>query len=349
MISRFDASDDPEFNPYAAPKTDSKAPIRHYRVVLWRLTYVECWRIAPNPLSFVLMALLKTFRVPVATVSAVTYPARLELVGIHEIPPYVLDRWRQVLDACPDLGLRTKFCLRVPVLGRAETFNMVLVRDDGEFTVTLTFERYIVQNRERIYVATNIASRLNDDRRAVTTDNRRVVALLPEIVTQAVTGPLSLPEMVAAHRDWLAANALTVIPIHEASLGAARSWPAYKPLSTATSGAAGCTCGFPSRDYGGTGPAEPRGLRPPSRAWQVLSKIEFSLWLVLVAVGVYSIVSGGHLIGGPKLFGADVTVVFFGLFVLALLVGRDSFLGGALGREARSRPRRPQVDGAIRI
>ncbi len=146
-----------------------------------------------------------------------TYPAGLDLVDIHEIPPYVLDRWRPALDACPDLGLRTKFCLRVPVLGRAENFNMVLVRDDGEFTVTLTFERYIVQNRERIYVTTNIASRLNDDRRAVTTDSRRAVALLPEIVTQAVTGR-SLPEMVAAHRDWLAANALTVIPVLEASL-----------------------------------------------------------------------------------------------------------------------------------
>ena len=45
MMSRFDALDDPEFNPYAAPKTDSEASIRHYRVVLWRLTYVECWRI----------------------------------------------------------------------------------------------------------------------------------------------------------------------------------------------------------------------------------------------------------------------------------------------------------------
>ena len=243
MLSRFDASDDPEFNPYAAPQTDSKAPIRHYRAVLWRLTYVELWRIVPNPLSFVLLALFKTLRIPVETVSAVTYPARLDLVDIHEIPPYVLDRWRPALDACPDLGLRTKFCQRVPVLGRAENFNMVLVRDDGEFTLTLTFERYIVKNRERIYVTTNIASRLNDDRRAVTTDNRRGVALLPDVVMQAVTGR-SLPEMVAAHRDWLAANALTVIPVPEASLDA-RSWPACKPLSTATS-SAGCTCGFPS-------------------------------------------------------------------------------------------------------
>ncbi len=318
MMSRFDASDDPEFNPYAAPKTDSKAPIRHYRVVLWRLTYVECWRIAPNPVSFVLLALFKTLRVPVATVSAVTYPARLDLVDIHEIPPYVLDRWRPALDACPDLGLRTKFCQRVPVLGRAENLNMVLVRDDGEFTVTLTFERYIVQNRERIYVATNIASRLNDDRRAVTTDNRRAVALLPEIVTQAVTGR-SLPEMVAAHRDWLAANALTVIPVPEASLE--RMILARLQATFDRNVERGLYVRISERDYEKLAQQSSRALRPPSRAWQVLSKIEFSLWLVLVALGVYSIVSGGHLIGGPKLFGADVIVVFFGLFVLTLLVG----------------------------
>ena len=103
----------------------------------------------------------------------------------------MLDRWRPAHRACPDLGLRTKFCLRVPVLGRAENFNMVLVRDDGEFTVTLTFERHIVQNRERIYVATTIASRLNDDRRAVTTDSRRVVALLPEDCDAGRHGPLA--------------------------------------------------------------------------------------------------------------------------------------------------------------
>ncbi len=51
MMSRFDASDDLEFNPYAAPETDSKAPIRHYRVVFWRLTYAECWRIRAKPVS----------------------------------------------------------------------------------------------------------------------------------------------------------------------------------------------------------------------------------------------------------------------------------------------------------
>jgi hypothetical protein len=318
MMSHFDASDEPEFNPYAAPKTDSKAPIRHYRVVLWRLTYVECWRIAPNPLAFVILAIFKTLRVPVATVSAVTYPARLDLVDIHEIPPYMLDRWRPALDACPDLGLRTKFCQRVPVLGRAENFNMVLVRDDGEFTVTLTFERYIVQNRERIYVTTNITSRLNDDRRAVTTDSRRAVALLPEIVTQAVTGR-SLPEMVAAHRDWLAANALTVIPVPEASLE--RTILARLQATFDRSVERGLYVRISERDYEKLAQQSSRGLRPPSRAWQVLSKIEFSLWLFLVPLGVYLIVSGVPLIGGPKLFGADMTVVFFGLFVLALLVG----------------------------
>jgi hypothetical protein len=318
MMSRFDASDDPEFDPYAAPKTDRKPPIRHYRVVLWRLSYVECWRVAPNPLFFVILALFKTLRIPVATVSAVTYPARLDLVDIHEIPPYMLDRWRPALDACPDLGLRTKFCLRVPVLGRAENFNMVLVRDDGEFTVTLTFERYIVQNRERIYVTTNIASRLNDDRRAVTTDSRRVVALLQEIVTQAVTGR-SLPEMVAAHRDWLAANALTVIPVPEESLE--RTILARLQATFDRNVERGLYVPISERDYEILSQQSSRGLRPPSRAWQALSKIELSLWLVLVAVGVSLIASGGPLIGGPKLFGADVTVVFFGLFVLAILVG----------------------------
>ena len=250
MMSRFDASDDPEFNPYAAPETDSKEPIRHYRVVFWRLTYVECWRIAPNPLSFVLLALFKTLRVPVATVSAVTYPARLDLVDIHEVPPYMLDRWRPAR------------CLPGP--GPEER------------------------------------------------------SLLPEIVTQAVTGR-SLPEMVAAHRDWLAANALTVIPVPEASLK--RMILARLQATFDRNVQRGLYVPISERDYEKLAQQSSRGLRPPSRAWQVLSKIEFSLLLVLVAVGIYLLVSGGRLIGGPKLFGADVSIVFFGLFVLVLLVG----------------------------
>ncbi len=94
MVSKINASDDPEFNPYAAPKTDGRLLTRYYRVVYWRLTYGECWRLSSNVLSFVCLALCKTLRTPVATFSAVTYPDQLELIDLDEIPPHVLDRWR---------------------------------------------------------------------------------------------------------------------------------------------------------------------------------------------------------------------------------------------------------------
>ena len=165
----------------------------------------------------------------------------------------------------------------------------------------------------------------------MTTDNRRVVALLPEIVTQTVSGR-SLPEMVAAHRDWLAANALTAIPVPEASLEA-RSWPACKPLSTAMS-SAGCTCGFPAR-LRETGPARRTRFAAPFTLMAGAEEFELSLLLFLVAVGVYSIVSGGHLIGGPKLFGAGHDLLRVLRPVSTRARGRrDSFLGCALAFEA---------------
>ncbi len=58
-----------------------------------------------------------------------------------------------------------KLCLRVPMLGSEENFTMVQVRDDGEFTVSLGYQRVAARGRERATATIAVASRLTDDRR----------------------------------------------------------------------------------------------------------------------------------------------------------------------------------------
>ena len=318
MVSKINASDDPEFNPYAAPKTDGGLLTRYYRVVYWRLTYGECWRLSSNVLSFVFLALCKTLRTPVATFSAVTYPDQLELIDLDEIPPHVLDRWRPALEACPAVGLRMKLCLRVPMLGSEENFTMVQVRDDGEFTVSLGYQRVAARGRERATATIAVASRLTDDRRAVTTDRRQSLALVPDLIVQALPSR-PLPELVAGHRDWLAANALTSVRIPEDSLeGTVLSRlqaqfernierGLYVPIS--------------KREYENLVRHTPHGLPPPSRASLVLSALERGLLATILMIGVYLILAEALVNIGPWFPVPQLSIVCFVLFVVVLLLG----------------------------
>jgi hypothetical protein len=314
----MNASDDPEFNPYAAPKVDGKVLTRYYRVVYWRLTYGECWRLSSNVVSFLFLAFFKTLRIPVATYSAVTYPDQLDLVDSDGIPPHVLDRWRPALDACPALGLRMKLCQRVPTLGSEENFTMVQVRDDGEFTVSLGYQRQVARGRERVSATIAVASRLADDRRAVTTDRRQSLALVPDLIVQALPGRL-LPELVAGHRDWLLANALTSVPIAEntledrilsrlqAQFDRNIERGLYVPIS--------------EREYERLVRQVPHGLPPPSRAVRVLSALERGLLAIIVMIGVYLVLVGQLAHIGPWLPIPEVAIVVFALFVVVMLLG----------------------------
>jgi hypothetical protein len=322
-VSNIEATDDPEFNPYAAPKTDGSVATRCYRVVYWRLTYGECWRLSSNVISFLFLALLKTLRFPGSTFSAVIYPEQLDLVDFDQIPAHVVDRWRPALEACPGLGLRMKLCQRVPTLGSAENFTMVHVRDDGEFTVSLAYQRIVARTRERIFATIAVASRLSDGRRAVTTDRRQSLALAPELIVQALPGR-PLPELIAGHRDWLLANALTSVPIPEntvesvilsrlqAQFDRNIERRLYVPIS--------------EREYERLIRRTPHGLPPPSRFMRLLTALERGLLAMMLTLGAYILFAGNLGVVGPWLPISELFIIFCALFVVALLLGVVRYL-----------------------
>jgi hypothetical protein len=317
-MSSFDAGDAPDLNPYAAPRALGRAPARYFRVAYWRLTYGEHWRTAPNVLAFVLMALFKTLRINIAAQLAPPYPDRLDLIDFDELPPHARERMRPALGACADLGSRIKLARRVGVIGSGERYQVVLVRNDGRWTVAVTYSRALFRARERTVVQVDVVSRLQDGRRAATTDNPRALFSLPDTIIQSAQG-LSLAEMVARHFDWIAASGWTPVRSPEEMLEhtiLSREQALFDQYVER-----GIYLPITEREYAKLARSTPSALPPPSRARRVVSTVEHTLWGLVIIVGLYVLFGGPDQRFGPKAEFPPLFLVFFGMAVAAWILG----------------------------
>jgi hypothetical protein len=196
-------------------------------------------------------------------------------------------------------------------LGRVESFVMLLLRDDGQCAVTLTYERLIVRTRERVTATVNVASRLRDDRRAVTTANPRALGFLPEIIMQMVPGR-TLEHLMTRHFDWIAASGWTTVRIPEDTLEDTVlereravfdrhiERGLYVPIS--------------ERAYAALAQSTPPELPPPSRARNVLNTIQSSLWWIILLLGGFLIY--GDV--GRMPWASMLPAIILGLFITAV-------------------------------
>jgi hypothetical protein len=317
-MSKLTRGGEPEFNPYAPPRTEAAAPTRYYRVVHSRLTYAECWRLAPNMLSFMLLVLVKTLGARTRAHAATKYPDRLDLIDFDEIPADARQRWRPALDHCPGLGLRMKLCQRVAVLGRAaEHLVMLLVRDDGQWTVTLTYERVFIGNKDRTTVTVNVASRVADGRRACTTDNRNAIAPLPDIVLQSLPGR-SLPALAERHRDWLVANGWTIVPVPDENME--RTILAREQAAFDQGIERGLYVPITEHEYAALARRSQNELPAIARGDRMLAVVENSLWIAIAFVGVVVLMQGGPVGIVPWPWSPDLSGVFCALVAAVALV-----------------------------
>jgi hypothetical protein len=316
-MSSFDEDEWPEFDPYAAPNAVGEAPARYYRFVYWRLTYRECWRVAPNVLAFVISAIFKTLRINPAAQLVPPYPDRLDLIELDELPLHVRERMQPALGAGETLGLRIKLCRRVGVIGSGERFQVVMLRGDGLCTVTLTYSRVFVRAVERTVLQVDVASRLQDGRRAATTDPSRSLTSLPDTIMQSAPG-LSLEDQVSRHFEWIAASGWTAVRIAEEGLEQTLlsreqalfdqyvERGIYEPITEG--------------EYARLVRSNLTVLPPPSRARRLVSTFEHSLWGLIVIVGIYFVFVGPGPIGQvgpfPPLF-----MIFSALTAMALILG----------------------------
>ena len=205
---------EPEFNPYAAPTTElgGGALIDFYRTDSRRFTYGEVWRIAPNPFTFLVAALLKTLWIPLPRNFAIAHPHELTFVAWEDMPPHVVEKWRTRLSECQEAGLHRVFCHRLPCHGiTREAIACILQSDDRCCSASLTYTR--VENAATVkeVARMHIASRLEDGRRAITVDSRAYFDPPPDGIVQPVLGK-SVAEMLQRHRDWIASLGATPVP-----------------------------------------------------------------------------------------------------------------------------------------
>ncbi|MDR3639645.1 MAG: hypothetical protein P4L84_37945 [Isosphaeraceae bacterium] len=211
---------EPDFNPYAAPTTElgGGTLTEFYRTDSRRFTYGELWRISPNPLAFVIAAVLKTIRVRLPRNFAFACPQELTLVAWDDIAPHVIEKWANRLKECDEAGFHRIFCHSLPCHGiTREAVSCVLQTDDRLCMASLNYVR--VENMATIKEVSRltIASRLRDDRRAMTLDYRSYLDPPPDRILQPVVGK-SAPEMLRRHRDWIAGIGATAVPLEPKDL-----------------------------------------------------------------------------------------------------------------------------------
>ncbi len=194
-----------------------------------------------------------------------------------------------------------------------------MLRNDGLCTVSLTYSRAIVRAIERTNVRVDVASRLQDGRRAATTDAGGSLNSLPDTIVQSAPG-LSLEEQVSRHFEWLAASGLTAVRIPEERLEQtllSREQALFDQYIER-----GIYLPITEHEYAKLARSTPSALPPPSRARRVVSTVEHTLWGLVLIVGLYVMFGGpNHLKIGPKLTFSPLFLVFFGMAVAAWILG----------------------------
>jgi hypothetical protein len=205
---------EPDFNPYAAPQADLGRDdlTDFHRIVNTRLTYSECWRIAAEPATFLLLTFLKTLRIPFRLKTAVPYLRSIDRVPTDQIPPHVLSRWRGLLDECEALGLRLLLCYQAPSIGiTKENLAAVFLSEDDLTQVTIIYTRFEYGMTVREKVTIVAGSSLEGARRAVTRNSRSYLNMPPDSIVQVVRCR-TVGELLGRHRDWLASRGWAPLP-----------------------------------------------------------------------------------------------------------------------------------------
>jgi hypothetical protein len=147
-----------------------------YRVDGGKLTYAEYWRMAPEPISFLIAAARKFVGLPIQFRFAVPRPDRLFLVDFAELPETARAAMRPLVHKAQAIGLRLGFYHRLALPEPHRVGAAAALLDEDASTCL-----YVIfgQDREQRQVQTTCASRLADDSLAVTTTMRKMMEPVP--------------------------------------------------------------------------------------------------------------------------------------------------------------------------
>lgn len=171
----------------------------YYRVDGAKLTYAEYWRMAPDPLSFLLVAGRKLIGFPLYFNFAIPRPDRLFLVNFDELPASARHAMGPAIRSAEKTGLRLIFCHRLAVPEPNRLGAAALLLDDEDTTGLMIICGQQGEHRE---LQVSCASRFADDTLATTTTMRKSMEPVPGQDVERYPGS-SAGQLYRRHREHL--------------------------------------------------------------------------------------------------------------------------------------------------
>jgi hypothetical protein len=209
-----------DFNPYAAPLSyeSGDALTEYYRADYRGLSYREYWRISINIQTFVVLSVMKTLRLRARRLvpNAFTRIKSLNIVPRDDVPPEVWEAWSVLMRDCGESDITLNFVTRTPIIGPGLTaYSASLLSADEMTAATLTYERVQRARVDRVVVGYSVTSMLPDGRYAMTSGTRVVLDGPKEILVKHLPGA-TIPQLLAAHRQWVATLEQPIVPMSRA-------------------------------------------------------------------------------------------------------------------------------------
>jgi hypothetical protein len=213
-----------EFNPYAAPLSyeSGDALTEYYRADYRGLTYREYWRISINIQTFLVLVLMKTLRLRARRLvpNAFVRIKSLNLVPRDDVPPEVWEAWSVLMRDCGESDITLNFVTRSPIVGPGLTaYSASLLAEDEMTAATLTYERVQRARVDRVVVGYGVTSMLPDGRYAMTSGTRVVLDGPKEVLMNHLPGA-TIPQLLTAHRQWVANLDQPIVPMSRAGQAA---------------------------------------------------------------------------------------------------------------------------------
>jgi hypothetical protein len=224
----------------------------------------------------------------------------------------VWEAWSVLLHDCKESDITLNFITRTPIIGPGLTaYSASLLSADEMTAATLTYERVQRARVDRVVVGYGVTSMLPDGRYAMTNGTRVVLDGPKEILMNRLPGA-TIPQLLTAHRQWIATLDQPVVPMSRAGQ-AARVLAAtqlqfdhfirrkfYVPMTEKEFEAIVRMSAMPVKD------APP----PETKTARFLSNIGCLVGLGWVAFGVWSLLRPGEL----------VPLVLLGITILLAIV-----------------------------
>ncbi len=184
-----------------------------YKIHLPALSYAECWKVAKNPVEFLIAATLKTIGVSFTPQLASTFPHRLIRVTPDSLDPVLARLLETRLEEARAIGIDDGIWYTCPAIGAASIVGSAFRLPDGcgalvIVAVHLTHNGITTDNRSRASFVTELANG-----RAIATSPEKPDLTPPPTVECEYMPRATLSVAFDRHRDRLSLTDERIVKI----------------------------------------------------------------------------------------------------------------------------------------